>query len=136
MGSAVALDKWLPRRQETATGTVSADPKVDQRNSLPVTLDCGGGPISAVANNVGNWRPALDLNSTGVFIPLQFNAGTGVFTDPDGNEFPFSDPPSPPKGSANPVGRTILHCSFHIDATFPDGSTFVVDGGVTGFFSG
>ena len=61
---------------------------------------------------------------------------TGVFTDPDGNEFPIDDPPSPPKGSANPSGRTIVNCPYSIDATFPDGSSLEVDGSVTGFFTG
>jgi hypothetical protein len=119
-----------------AAGTASADPKVGARNSLPVTADCGGDPISAVVNGSGVWVPAHDLNSTSVFIPLQFGAATGVFTAPDGTQFPINDPPSPPKGSANPPGRAIVNCTYSIDAAFPDGSSLKVDGSVTGFFSG
>jgi hypothetical protein len=119
-----------------AAGTASADPKVDARNALPVTADCGGDPISAVVNGAGRWGPAHDLNSTRVFIPLQFGASTGVFTAPDGTEFDASDPGSPPKGSADPSGRTIVNCTYTIDATFPDGSSLAVEGTVTGYFSG
>jgi hypothetical protein len=119
-----------------AAGTASADPPVGARNAVPVTADCGGDPISAVVNGAGAWVPAHDLNSTSVFIPLQFGASTGLFTAPDGTEFPINDPPSPPKGSANPSGRSIVNCTYSIDATFPDGSSLEVDGSVTGFFSG
>jgi hypothetical protein len=80
--------------------------------------------------------PAHDLNSTRVFIPLQFGAATGVFTAPDGTEFPVDDPPSPPKGSASSSGPTIVDCTYSIDTTFPDGSSLEVDGSVTGFFTG
>jgi hypothetical protein len=116
-------------------GPASADPPVGARNAVPVTADCGEGPISAVVNGNSPWVPAHDLDSTNVFIPLQFGPTTGVFTDPTGTPHPFSDPASPPKGSANPAGRTIVDCTYHIDATFPDGSSLVVDGTVTGFFT-
>jgi hypothetical protein len=116
-------------------GTASADP-VNAKNRLPITLDCGGDPLSAVTNGNGGWTPAHDVNGTGVFIPIEFGAQEGVFTDPDGNEFPFSDTELFPKGSANPKGRTILDCTFIVDTTFPDGSSLFVEGAVTGFFTG
>jgi hypothetical protein len=116
-------------------GTASADP-VNAKNRLPITLDCGGDPLSAVTNGNGAWTPAHDVNGTGVFIPIEFGAQEGVFTDPDGNEFPFSDTDLFPKGSANPKGRTILDCTFIVDTTFPDGSSLFVEGAVTGFFTG
>jgi hypothetical protein len=116
-------------------GTASADP-VNAKNRLPITLDCGGDPLSAVTNGNGAWTPAHDVNGTGVFIPIEFGAQEGVFTDPDGNEFPFSDADLFPKGSANPKGRTILDCTFIVDTTFPDGSSLFVEGAVTGFFTG
>ena len=119
-----------------AAGTASADPKVGARNALPVTANCGGDTISAVVNGAGRWVPAHDLNSTSVFIPLQFGPSTGVFTAPDGTEFDASDPGSPPKGSANPSGRTIVNCTYSIDAVFPDGSSLEVEGSVSGFFTG
>jgi hypothetical protein len=119
-----------------AAAPANADPPVAARNALPVTADCGGDSISAVVNGAGAWVPAHDLNSTSVFIPLQFGATAGVFTAPDGTQFPINDPPSPPKGSASPPGRTIVNCTYNIDATFPDGSSLEVDGTVTGFFTG
>jgi hypothetical protein len=117
-----------------AAGTASADP-AGAKSSLPVTANCGSGTINLVVNGNGNFTPALDLNSTNVFIPLQFGPSTGVFTDPTGTEFPISDPASPPKGSANPSGRTIVDCAYHINASFLDGSSLVVDGSVSGFFT-
>ena len=115
--------------------TASADP-VNAKNRLPVALDCGGDPVSTVTNGNGAWTPAHDVNGTGVFIPIEFGAQEGVFTDPDGNAFPFSDTDLFPKGSANPKGRTILECTFVIDTTFPDGSSLFVEGAVTGFLTG
>ena len=113
-------------------GTASADPL----KALPVTLDCGSGPISTVANGNGAFTPAHDVNSTVVFIPLQFGPQTVVFTDPEGNTTTDSFPGFPPKGSADPSGRTILDCTFHVDVFGPDGEHLVVDGEVTGFFTG
>jgi hypothetical protein len=115
-----------------ATGTANADPL----KRLPVTLNCGGGAISAVVNGNGEFTPAHDTGSTGVFIPLQFGPQTVVFTDPAGNTTIDNFPASPPKGSAAPPGRIILDCTFHVDVTGPDGGHLVVDGQVTGFFSG
>lgn len=115
-------------------GTASADP-VGAKGSAPVTLNCGSGPIDVITNGNGHFTPAHDVNSTSVFIPLQFGADTGVFTDPTGTPHPFSDPAGPPKGSADPQGRTIVNCTFHLDATFSDGARLVLDGHVTGFFT-
>jgi hypothetical protein len=113
-------------------GTASADPL----KGLPVTLDCGSGPISAVVNGNGEFTPAHDVDSTGVFVPLQFGPETDVFTDAEGTTTTTRNPARPPKGSANPPGRAILDCTYHVDITGPDGGHLVVDGEVTGFFSG
>lgn len=118
-----------------AAGPANADP-LNAKNASPITLNCGGGDIDAVTNGNGGFTPAHDVDGTGVFVPVLFGPQTGVFTDPEGNEFPFSDDTFVAKGSANPHGRTILDCTFHADLTFPDGATLVVDGEVTGFFSG
>jgi hypothetical protein len=115
-----------------AAGTANADPL----KRLPVTLDCGGGSLHMVTNGSGEFTPAHDVDSNSVFIPLQFGTETDVFTDPAGNTTTTTNPPSPPKGSANPAGRTILDCTFHVDIRGPDGGHLVVDGEVTGFFSG
>jgi len=116
-----------------AAGTASADPVVPKKHTS-VSLDCGNGVLSMVVNGNGRWAPAFDANSTQVFIGLQFGPQTGVFTDPDGNQTPLFFPASPPKGSANPPGVTILNCGFTIDQTFDDGSNFFLQGTVTGFF--
>jgi hypothetical protein len=116
-------------------GAAHADP-TNAKNRLPLTLDCGGGLLNMVTNGSGLWTAAHDLDGTGVFIPIEFGAQEGVFTDPEGNEFPFSDPSIIPKGNANPTGKTIVDCTFTIDTTFPDGSSLFVVGAVTGFFTG
>jgi hypothetical protein len=118
-----------------AAGPAGADPS-GAKFSLPVTATCGGTTVEAVVNGNGAWGPAHDLNSTAVFIPIQFGPATGSFTDPDGNVDPINDPASPPKGSASPPGRTIVTCTYAIDQTFPDGSHLTVNGSVTGYFSG
>jgi hypothetical protein len=115
-------------------GAASADP-ANAKSHLPLTLECGSGPVSAVTNGSGGFTPAHVTDGTGVFIPILFGAQEGVFTDPEGNEFPFSDVELFPKGSANPKGKTIVDCTFVIDTTFPDGSSLFVEGAVTGFFT-
>ena len=115
-----------------AVGSASADPS-GAKNSLPVTLDCGSGLIDTVTNGNGGFTPTHDLDSTGVYIPVEFGPQTGVSTPPGGPPEPFSDSEFLHKGSANPQGKTILDCTFHVDVTFPDGATLVVDGQVSGF---
>jgi hypothetical protein len=114
-----------------AAGMAAADPTNSPR-STPVTVHCGTMSFDTVTNGNGNFAPAHDLNSTSVLVPVAFGGDSGVFTDPSGTPHPFTDPPSS-KGSAAPKGATLLDCSFHIDVTFPDGSSLVVDGTVTGF---
>jgi hypothetical protein len=113
-------------------GAASADPV---NKGLPVTLTCGGSSISTVTNGNGQFTPAHDTNSTATFIPLQFGEVTDVFTDPEGHTTTNTEPPSPPKGSANPPNKTVLDCTFHADVHGPEGGHLVVDGEVTGYFA-
>ena len=115
-------------------GAAWADP-IGAKFERHVTLNCGGDPISAVVNGAGNWLPAHDLNSTRVLVPVQFLGESGVFTDAAGVPRSFSNPPGPPKGSADAQGRTIVECTFSVDTTFPDGSRVVASGALRGFFS-
>ena len=115
--------------------SAGADP-VNAKRHLPITLTCGGSSFDTVSNGGGPWTPAHDLAGIGVFVPTLFGAQEGVFTDPEGNEEPFSDTELFPKGKAAPKGRTIVDCTFRIDTTFPDGSSLVVVGDVSGFWSG
>lgn len=117
-----------------AVGSASADPS-GAKNPLPVTLDCGSGLIDTVTNGIGGFVPTHDLDSTSVFIPVEFGAQSSVFTPPGGPPEPDSSSEIFHKGSANPNGKTILDCTFHVDVTFPDGATLVVDGEVSGFFT-
>lgn len=116
-------------------GAALADP-IGAKFERHVTLNCGGEPITVVVNGVGNWLPAHVLNSTKVFVPVQLLGESGVFTDPSGVPHPFSNPPGPPKGSADPQGRTIVACTFSADTKFPDGSSVIASGSLRGFFTG
>lgn len=113
-------------------GTAWADP-VGAKDERHVTLSCGGAPMDAVVNGVGNWVIAHALSSTKVFIPVQFLGESGVFTDANGVEHPFSEPAGSPR--ANPQGRVIVDCTFAVDTTFSDGSRVIANGSLRGFFS-
>jgi hypothetical protein len=111
--------------------SATADP-TGAKNSVPVTIHCGGTTYHAVVNGNGAWAPAHDLNSNAILIPVAFGVETGVFTDPGGTAHPFTNP-ARAKGSSTPQGAPLVNCSYHIAASFPDGSSVVVDGTVTGF---
>lgn len=115
----------------TAAATATADP-TGAKNSLRITIQCGATTYQVVVNGNGNWTPAHDLNSNSILVPVAFGEQTGVFTDPSGTQHPFTEPPAT-KGSANPNGAPLIGCTFHADQSFPDGSSVVVDGSVTGF---
>jgi hypothetical protein len=113
-------------------GNADADP-VNARHALTLTQDCGGATFDAVVNGNGEFMPAHELDGTRVFVPVQFLAFSGVYTDAQGRTYPESRGALPPKGSANPEGHPTLTCAYSIDLSFPDGSTFVGHGGVVGF---
>jgi hypothetical protein len=113
-------------------GTARADPTGAPYSRL-LSADCGSGPISMVANGVGDWHSAQVVDSTAVFVPLAVE-DSGVFTDPSGVEHPFSHPLTQ-KGSASPNGHPVVDCRFSVDTTFPDGSRLVANGTLTGFFT-
>jgi hypothetical protein len=114
-----------------SAGAALADPG-NAPKSAPITIICGNTIYDAVANGNGNWTPAHDLNSTSVLIPVAFGVERDVFTDPSGNQTISFSPPRT-KGSANPHGAPLINCSYHLALSFPDGSSFVADGTVTGF---
>jgi hypothetical protein len=111
--------------------TAAADPTGSKKSSL-VTIQCGTTTYQAVVNGNGAWSPAHDLASNSILIPIAFGEQNGVFTDPSGTPHPFTDPPRA-KGSSSPNGAPLIDCTFHIEQSFPDGASIVVDGSVTGF---
>ncbi len=117
-------------------GAAGADPN-GAKNALFVALDCGGPVVQTVTNGGGNLVPTHDRNGTGVFIATKFGEQHGVFTDPDGNEFPFEDTAvlEKGKGSASPNGQPIVDCDFIVDQDTPDGGHLFVDGTVSGFWT-
>jgi hypothetical protein len=116
-----------------------------------VSIDCGGGgSTQAAVNGDGEWTPAHDLESTGVFIPLEFGTFTGTLTDIEGNVVDqFVDPTVVPKGNARPpANRDPVDCTYSLTGTFvatQDDAPFLVPGetytfsgtgDVTGFLTG
>ena len=115
-------------------GVASAAPS-NAPGAVPLTISCDNDhTYSAVANGNGVWSPAHDLDGTGILIPIAHGTESVVFTDPSGVPHPFSFP-ADAKGSAVPQGATTFGCSFHGTGSFPDGSSFVLDGTVTGFIT-
>ena len=117
-------------------GAAGADPN-GAKFALNVKLTCGGQVTETVTNGGGNFVPTHDRNSTRVFIATRFGAQSGVFTDLDGNQFPFVDDVVIEKGngSASPNGHAIVNCVFRVDQDVPGGH-LVVDGTVSGFWTG
>jgi hypothetical protein len=115
-------------------GIANADP-AGAKGALYVALDCGSGPVSTVTNGNGVFTSTKERDGTGVFVPTLFGAQHGVFTDPEGNEFPFDDPALYPKGSANPKGHEIVDCTFVVDQDTPDGGHLFIEGDVSGFWT-
>jgi len=114
-----------------AVASAIADP-TGSKGSVSGTITCPNTTYQAVANGNGAWGPAHDLNSNSILIPVAFGVETGVFTDPGGTQHPFTNPPRT-KGSSTPNGAPLINCSYHLTGSFPDGSSVVVDGTVTGF---
>ncbi|MDP9226141.1 MAG: hypothetical protein M3P18_20340 [Actinomycetota bacterium] len=111
--------------------SATADP-TGAKKSAPITIQCGDTTYQGVVNGGGAWGPAHDLNSNAILIPVAFGVETGVFTDPGGTAHPFTNP-ARTKGSSTPNGAPLINCSYHVALSFPDGSSVVVDGTVTGF---
>ena len=76
---------------------------------------------------------AVDSNT--VLIPIAFGEFTGTFTDAAGNESTEIDPPVA-KGNAVPANGRVEECSYSFELVFPDTSSFVGSGDVTGFIPG
>ena len=115
-----------------AAGSATADPS-GAKNSVPVTIVCGGTTYHAVANGNGAWNPAHDLNSNSVLIPVSFGVETDIFT-PEGGSAQTMQSPARDKGSASPNGQPAINCSYHVGPiTIPGVGTFEAFGTVTGF---
>ena len=117
----------------TVAGVAAADP-AKAPGAVPVTVTCGNTTYHAIVNGNGAWSPAHDLNSNNILIPVAFGVETDVFTDPGGTAH-TSTTPARAKGSASPNGASPINCSYHLQFAFPDGSSFMADGTVTGFIT-
>jgi hypothetical protein len=125
-GAAVlGLGAWAPAH---------ADP-VHAKNSLPITIVCDNGQsYSAITNGSGAWTPAHDLASTAMLIPVSFGEITFTVTAPDGTVLDQETQPPTAKAGASAHNRhAATSCSFSGSASAPDGTTFTIEGTVTGF---
>lgn len=115
---------------------VHADP-AKAKGAFPVTVTCDNGhTYSAVSNGNGNYTPAHDLDSTATLIPLSFGEATFTVYDANGVVVDSgTDPGTAKRGASVHNKNGTLHCTYTGGATFPDGSSFVVTGSVTGFIT-
>ena len=107
----------------------------ERQSAFLITIVCPSGTYEAVVNGNGAFTAAHAVDSNTVLIPIAFGEFTGTFTDPDGNEFPETDPPVA-KGNAVPANGRVEACNYTVDLSFDDGASFVGGGSVTGFIPG
>ena len=105
------------------------------KNAFVVTIFCRSGTFEAVVNGSGEFTAAHAVDSNTVLIPIAFGEFTGTFTDAAGNESTEIDPPVA-KGNAVPANGRVEECSYSFELVFPDTSSFVGSGDVTGFIPG
>jgi hypothetical protein len=115
-----------------AIAAVAAADPINAPKSAPITITCGKTIYHAVVNGNGAWAPAHDLNSNSTLIPVSFGVETDVFTAANGTK-QTTTKPARTKGSSSPNGAPLVTCSYHLALTFPNGSSLVADGTVTGF---
>ena len=117
-------------------GTAHADPPQSPNETAVLECDNGESYEITTARGNGNFTPAMDLNSTTVFVPVSFGIVSGFF-DPAGDPPPqfFEDEPVAKGNGEVPAGREELNCSFVFQ--FADESGMgMFSGTVTGFATG
>lgn len=104
------------------------------KNALRVPINCGSaGTFTVVSMGNGAFTPGHIVGSNAVLIPIAFGPFTGTFTPASGGppetfvELAVSKP-------APNNGKPVVHCSFTVTDTSPEG-TFTGSGTVTAFFS-
>lgn len=105
------------------------------KNAFPVTIVCPSGTFEAVVNGNGGFTAAHAVDSNTVLIPIAFGVFTGTFTDANGVTSTETEPATT-KGKAVPANGAVENCNYTVDLPFPDGSSFVGSGSVTGFIPG
>jgi hypothetical protein len=121
----LGLGAWAPAH---------ADP-VNAKNAFPIQISCDNGQsYVAVANGNGNFTPAHDLSSTAILVPIAFGPITFTVTAPDGTILDQeTDPATAKPGASMHNKHAATNCDFAGSATAPDGTTFSIEGSVTGF---
>jgi hypothetical protein len=121
----LGLSAWAPAH---------GDP-IHAKNAFTFEVFCDNGKsYVAVANGDGTFTPAHDLSSSAVLVPVAFGPITFTVTDPDGNVVDQeTSPPTAKPGAAAHNKNATVSCEFFGSQTAPDGTTFSIDGTVTGF---
>jgi hypothetical protein len=120
----------------TLAAPAAADPVGSPRASV-IALTCDGTTYHAAVNGNGNWgTPALDTDSSMVFVAVRFGEVSGTITDPEGNTEPlFADPPAT-KGAGK---HADIDCTFTDTFSFTEPGvgefTINVSGEVSGFIA-
>jgi hypothetical protein len=114
----------------TAALLLGAAPAGAAKITQTVTVTCPAMPsFTVTVGGNGDWTPARVNGSNAVLHPVAFGEFTGTFTPTGGSPETFTDPPFARKTTPN-NGKPTMTCSYHIDATAPDG-TFSGDGSAT-----
>ncbi len=100
-----------------------------------MTIFCPSGAFEAVVNGNGEFTAAHAVDSNTVLIPIAFGTFTATFTDANGLTTTETDPPVT-KGKATPKNGKVQNCTYSVEFSFPDGSSFAGSGSVTGFIPG
>lgn len=118
----------------SAAGPAQADP-VHAKNAFPFQVVCDNGQsYDAVANGNGTFTPAHDVSSQAVLVPVAFGPITFTVTDAGGTILDQeTSPPTAKPGAAAHNKNATVNCEFSGSQTAPDGTTFSIDGTVTGF---
>ena len=120
----LSLGAWVPAH---------ADP-IHAKNAFAFQIVCDNGhSYGAVANGNGTFTPAHDLSSTAVLVPIAFGPITFTVRDSEGNILDQETSPSTAKPGASSHNKNMTtNCEFFGSQSGPDGTTFSIDGTVTG----
>ena len=117
-------------------GSVAAAPS-NAPSSEEFELICDNeATYTVVVNGNGEWTPGHAEDGV-VLIPTAFPSFVGVYTDPDGNAFPFEEPPVSKNDGRAGNQKDLISCTFEVSFSDPDtGESFEATGTVEGFLVG
>lgn len=133
----VALSAVATAAAVLGSAPAHADPAVPEGTEGFLTCGSQSWEIATARGN-GAFTPAMDLNGTTVFVPVEFGAQSGVVYDKATGEVleEFSDDSVTTKGGGHvDPGKQLMSCTYRF--TFEDALVYgEFSGEVTGFATG